>query len=217
MPTIQQAQIAAGKDGFVGRQGVERFDNPELSVFEAMAEQYVKEFADNATQRLNADNSSHTGKLEESIRYETTDGRYNKDLRIYVLEYYKFVDKGVQGFINKSINSPYKFRGTWVSKSHREAILKWIREGRKKIVVRDVQKYGKTRQESKAIDPAKRQERLAYLIARKSKREGIKGTGFWTKAFEETFKDFGVQMAKALGEDIRIDLRAIVNEVKKKR
>jgi hypothetical protein len=217
MPTIEQAQIAAGKDGFLDRQGVERFDNPDLSVFEAMAALYAQEFIDRAKDNLNRDNSTQSGFLERSMRFETTDGRYNKDLRIYVLEYYKFVDKGVQGFINKSINSPYKFRGTWVSKSHREAILKWMREGRKKIVARDVQKYGKTRQETKAIDPAKRQERLAYLIARKSKREGIKGTGFWTKAFEETFKDFGVQMAKALGEDIRIDLRAIVNEVKKKR
>lgn len=214
MPTIQQAQAAALRQGFFDTLGESEIQTPSLSTFEAMLALYANEFINKAKDRLNADNKNSTGKLSSSIRFETKRMGRAYNLSIFVLDYYKFVDEGVQGVKDKSVKSPYKFKYANPSKSHVEAIRKWMRENRTKIKVSDV-KYGKTKQESKAIDPRKKEKSLAYIIARSSKLKGIKGNGFWSKSFDETFKDFGVQMSKALGEDIRIDLRNAVKEIKK--
>lgn len=214
MPTIQQAQAKALREGFFDSLGDAQIQTPSLSTLEAMLALYAQEFITAAQNRLNSDNSNSTGKLSDSIRFETKRMGKVYNLSIFVLDYYKFVDQGVQGVKNKSIKSPYKFNYINPSKSHVAAINKWVSENRSKIRVSDM-KYGKTPQEAKAIDPVKKQNTLAYLIARKQKREGIKGTGFWTKPFEETFKDFNSNMAIALGEDIRIDIRNAVKELKK--
>lgn len=214
MPSIQEAQAKALREGFFDTLGETQISSPTLSIFEAMLALYAEEFTNRAIDNLNASNSVASGKLSDSIRFETKRMGRGYNLSIYVLDYYKFVDQGVQGVKNKSVKSPYKFNYINPSKTHVAAISKWISENRGKIRVSDM-KYGKTRQEKKAIDPVRKQNTLAYLIARSSKIKGIKGTGFWTKAFDETFKDFAVQMSKALGEDIKIDLRNAVKELKK--
>lgn len=214
MPSIREAQAKVLRTGFLDTLGEGQIQTPSLSTFEAMLALYAEEFISKAQDRLNADNKVASGKLSSSIRFETKRMGRAYNLSIFVLDYYKYVDAGVQGVKDKSINSPYKFKYANPSKSHVEAIRKWIRENRSKIKVSDI-KYGKTKQERKAIDPAKKERSLAYIIARSSKLKGIKGNGFWSKSFDETFKDFGVQMSKALGEDIRIDLRNAVKELKK--
>jgi len=216
MPSIAQAQAKLLGGDFLDTLGDEQTATPKLNTVEAMLALYAEEFVNKAKDNLNADNSVNSAFLRDSIRFETTTfGRLFK-VTLYVADYFDYINQGVKG-VKGSQNTPYKFKGLWVSKSHRDAIEKWIVRNRLTANSKDVKKYGATKRESKAIpygDKGRRQ--LAYLIARSIKRKGITGTGFWTKAFDSTFADFGQQMSKALGEDIKIDLRNMVKRIKKK-
>jgi len=186
MPSIAQALAKLLGGDFLDTLGDEQTAAPKLNTVEAMIALYAEEFINKAKDNLNASNTTQTGKLESSIRFETkTLGRSYK-LTLFVADYYDYINQGVKG-VKGSQNTPYKFKFINPSKTHVEAIRKWMREGRKKIQVSDI-KYGKTKQESKAIDPVKKERQLAYLIARSIKRKGITGTGFWTKAFDSTIR-----------------------------
>lgn len=218
MPTIAQAQTKFLREGGLNSLGIDRPENPKLGTVEAMLELYAKEFIKAANDNLNNDNSVNTGALSDSIEFEITRMGTDFNLKLLVADYYDYVNKGVQGKgrKNKNKTSPYKFQYITPSKSHVEAIRNWIKEGRHKVKVSDI-KYGKTRQEGKAIPQAKKEQSLAYIIARSIKQKGLRATGFWDKAFDETFKDLGLQLSKALGVDISIDLNNLVQGVKKKR
>jgi hypothetical protein len=219
MPTIQQAQAKALDKGFLDNLGSNQFTAPNLNTVEAMISLYAEEFLKAAQDNLNKDNKNQTGKLADSIRFETKFMKRGFKIDFFAADYYDFVNEGVKGVgsKNKNMTSPYKFKFISPSRSHVEAIMKWMTEGRKKIVAKDVKKYGKSKQESKAVDPAKKQRSLAYIIARSTKIKGIKRTGFWSNAFDDTFKDFGLQMSKALGKDIRVDLQSMRKQVNKKK
>ena len=66
---------------------------------------------------------------------------------------------------------------------------------------------------AKAMQP----RTLAFLIARKIKRQGLPYTGFWERSVNETFKDFDIKMSEALGIDIAVNLQNMVKEIKTKK
>ena len=216
MPSIAKAQQKALQSGFLDNLGTGRTGSPRLNTVEAMLSLYAEEFIKKANDNLNKDNSVSTGKLGDSIEFQIDSFGTAFSMKLLALDYYDFVNKGVKGVKGSGITSPYSFKTINPSKSHVEAIRKWIKENKSKVKVTDI-KYGKTRQESKAIPYEKRLDQLAYIIARSSKKKGIKGTGFWDNAFDTTFKDFAVQMSKALGADIQVDLNNLVQGIKKKR
>lgn len=216
MPSIAKAQQKALQSGFLNNLGTGRTTSPRLSTVEAMLALYAEEFIKSANDNLNKDNSVSTGKLGDSIEFEIQSLGTAFKMQLLVLDYYDFVNKGVKGVKGSGISSPYSFKTINPSKSHVEAIRKWIKENKSKVKVTDI-KYGKTRQESKAIPYDKKVTQLAYIIARSSKKKGIKGTGFWDKAFDKTFADFELQMSKALGVDVQVDLQQLVQGMKKKR
>ena len=211
MPTIQQAQKRLGSKAYAT--GEAKGEQVELLTMEAMLAEYFQEFATKAENNLKKANAISTGALSESIRPETTISPNGISFKIYVNDYYKFVDQGVKGLgkNNRNTTSPYKFKFLNPSKTHVEAIRKWIRENGIKARVTDVKKYGALGQEKK--EP--KDKTLARIIARSIKSKGLKRTGFWSDAFDTTFKDFGPKMAQAMGADIRIDLRNMIKEVKK--
>lgn len=215
MPTIAQAQAKALQGGFLNGLGSDRgsFKAPNLNTVEAMLALYAEEFLKAADDNLNKNNSVQSGSLSDSFRFEVKFMGRKVQMLFYAADYYDYVNEGVQG-VKGGLNttSPYKFKFLTPSLTHVQAIEKWIREGKKKIQVRDI-KYGKTKQESKAIT----EKNLAYVIARAIKRRGLKRTGFWSEAFDDTFKDFGLQMAKVLGVDIRVDLQQMAKELKTKK
>ena len=215
MPSIAKAQQKALQSGFLNNLGTGRTSSPRLSTVEAMLALYAEEFIKAANDNLNADNSTSTGKLGDSIEFELQGTNTAFNMQLLVLDYYDFVNKGVKGVKGSGISSPYSFKHINPSKSHVEAIRKWIKENRNKVKVTDI-KYGKTRQETKAIPYEKKLDQLAYIIARSNKKKGIKGTGFWDKAFDNTFRDFAVQMSKALGVDVQVDLNQLVQGIKKR-
>lgn len=221
MPTIAQAQAKALQGGFFEGLGASRsdFTAPNLRTVEALMALYAEEFQNRFVDNLNRENKVTTGGLADSFTFEAKFLGRGFKVQFIVADYYDYVDKGVQGVGpgNQNSTSPYKFKGAWVSRSHQEAIRKWIKSNRGLVVARDVNKYGRTKQESKAIDPVKKEKSLAYVIARSTKKKGLKQTGVWSDAFNDTFKDFAVQMSQALGVDIVVDLKQMEKNVKLKK
>ena len=221
MPTIAQAQAKALQSGFFEGLGASRsdFTAPNLRTVEALMALYAEEFQNRFIDNLNRENKVTTGGLADSFTFQAKFLGRGFTVQFFVADYYDYVDKGVQGVGpgNQNSTSPYKFKGAWVSKSHRIAIEKWIIKNRLTATRKDVNKYGRTRRESKAIPAERGRQSLAYAIAAATKKKGLKQTGVWSDAFNDTFKDFAVQMSKALGVDIVVDLKQMEKNVKLKK
>lgn len=190
----------------------------ELSDMEKLLAGYIERFLNKAADNLNKTNSVTTGNLLDSLDFNIVSNRNGYTINFTALDYYKFVDKGVRGAGRslKNSTSPYKFKYITPSKSHVTAIEKWIIRNRLTATRKDVNKYGRVGRERKAIDPTKGRQTLAYIIARSIKRDGLYETGFWSDAFEDTFKDFGVKMSEALGKTITVNLQQMAEDIKGK-
>ena len=112
--------------------------------------------------------------------------------------------QGVDGTKNINTTSPFRFKYGNPSRKHVKAIQKWILQNNVKARAADVKKYGKVGGERRIGDKT-----LAYIIAKSIKQKGLKRTGFWSKAWDATFKDFNQQIAAAVGNDIQITLQTM--------
>lgn len=191
--------------------GAARTDTPTLGTVEAMLSLYAEEFIKRAQLNLQENNSTQTGGLEDSLTFTVTRMGTSYTMQLLVNDYYDYVNKGVQGKGKNNMNriSPYKFRFLTPSRTHVEAIRKWLKEGKKKITASDVKRYGKIKQEQKGIE----QEDLAYAIAKSMKSKGLRATGFWDDALK-VFGDLDQKLSEALGQDIVIDLKNITAGLK---
>jgi hypothetical protein len=215
--TIAQAQAKISASDYEGWGVAKSVFVPRKSIplaLQVVAE-YIEAFERAADDRLNAMDRIDTGSLASSIRFETTETVNGIIIEVFVNDYYKFVDKGVRGVGpgNKNNTSPYKFRYANPSKSHIEAMRGWIRRNGLKSRAKDVQKYGRIGREKRQPEDM----RLAQIIARSIKMKGLKRTGFWEDSINETFKDFDIKMAEALGIDIAVNLKNMVKEIKTKK
>lgn len=210
--TIAQAQSEFLKSGGF-RGGMDRPSPTELSAIEEELSNYITTFLNKASDNLKKTNSVTTGALDESLSFELIPTSNGYLINFKALEYFKFVDKGVRGAgaSRKNNTSPYSFKYITPSKSHVTAIEKWIIRNRLTATRRDLK--GRTTRESKAIDPTKGRQQLAYIIAKSIKREGLYETGFWSDAFDETFKDFGAKMSAALGKTITVNLEQMKEDL----
>jgi hypothetical protein len=213
MASIAQAQEAFLKAGGLETGGIDRPAMRQVDPMQEILSKYIVEFLNTASDNLNKTNSITTGNLENSLDFDITRtaGGYRIDFK--ALDYYKFVDKGVRGAgtSRKNNTSPYSFKYITPSKSHVTAIEKWIIRNRLTATARDLK--GRTGRERKAIDPAKGRRTLAYIIAKSIKRDGLYETGFWSDAFDQTFKDFGAEMSKALGQTITVSLEQMKTDL----
>jgi hypothetical protein len=211
--TIAQAQAEFLKQGGLNGGGMLREDVAELSELEKELSNYITTFLTTASDNLNKTNSVTTGELDRSLSFELVPNKGGYLINFKALEYFKFVDKGVRGAgaSRKNNTSPYRFRYITPSKSHVTAIEKWIIRNRLTATARDLK--GRTGRERKAIDPAKGRRTLAYIIAKSIKRDGLYETGFWSDAFDQTFKDFGVKMSAALGRSITVNLEKMKEDL----
>jgi hypothetical protein len=232
MPTIAQAQAKFLREGgpkggtskggvYVVKQGKNKADfskvSGNLGVVQAMIAEYIAEFIKNAEDNLKESNSNTTGALTDSLDFDLTTTATGYTINLNALDYYKFVDEGVRGAGRslKNNTSPYKFKFLNPSKSHVTAIEKWIIRNRLVSRVSDIQKYGATKRESKSIGPTKGRRGLAYVIAKSIKNDGLRATNFFTDALNDTFKDFGQNLSKALGASITINLQQMADQFKK--
>jgi hypothetical protein len=210
--TIAQAQSEFLKSGGF-RGGIDRPSEGELSAIEQELSNYITAFLNKASDNLNKNNSITTGELDRSLSFEVIPTGNGYLVNFKALEYFKFVDKGVRGAgsSRKNNTSPYSFKTITPSKSHVTAIEKWIIRNRLTATAKNLK--GRTKRESKAIDPNKGRRDLAYIIAKSIKRDGLYETGFWSDAFDETFKDFGQKMSTALGKAITVNLEQMKEDL----
>ena len=213
MASIKEAQDRFFQAGGFDFGGTEKAAMNQVDPMQEILSRCIVDFLNTASDNLEKTNSISTGKLNESLDYNIV--RTNNGYRIdfTALEYFKFVDKGVRcaGASRKNSTSPYRFKYITPSKSHVTAIEKWIILNRMTATARDLK--GRTGRERKAIDPTKGRQQLAYIIAKSIKRDGLYETGFWSDAFDQTFKDFGQKMSKALGQTITVNLEQMKEDL----
>jgi len=222
MPTIAQAQAKLGASDYESWGVLKSAFVPKNSIPLALqlVAEYVEAFERRVDNELKRANKINTGSLASSIRYETSETANGIIISVFVNDYYKFIDKGVQGTGpgSKNTTSPYKYKDKAPPVVE---ILKWLRRnvnaGRNEDQQRKLSKLQKKRRSIKAATERIQPRTLAFLISRKIKRVGLPYTGFWERSINETFKDFDVKMSQALGIDIRVNLENMVKEIKTKR
>ncbi len=208
MPSIQKAQAAALSElGGIG-ENKNLFSPVTLSVVEKVLAQYGAEFAIKVREKLNQAQNVASGKLSDNITPEIVTEATSVVLKIRLLDYYDYVNKGVKG-VKSSRNapgSPYQYKNLGMSQEGRTSLRKYIESGRAKINTAQNQKGGLIGNEKKkkSLIDAK-VDTLAYLI----KAFGIKGSKYFEKAFNETFKDLESVLVEAAGADILLTLSGI--------
>jgi len=227
MASIKQAQESLGSDFTVG--GISRGAELEFNAVEAVMTQAALEFIQLAKKRLTQRGKIDTGNLSDIVVSELTNKAgsysitigYNK--KNPASKYYDFNDKGVKGIggfkgvlprgFKEPTNSPYSFKNLKLSSGFIDSITRWyirhkqyIRNDDQRKNLSGLQRKRKTL--GTVVSETEKIRGLAIATARNIKRKGISRTGFFEDNIEEAFgKDFQVKLAKALGQDIVINIK----------
>lgn len=218
--SIAKAQIRELQQSFIQSIGDTEFDkvnSKDLPILERVLAIYGQAFNTRITKILDEENITSSGKLANPAEPLLT-----KFGTGYILsvgyekgseqdKYFRFINKGVLGTTNEKAdpNTPYKFDKAkkYVNIG---AVEKWLGYNKLKTVA--VKKYTKLGVETKAIESKKS---LAFVIARSIHRKGITSTYYFDRAVSQIFnKDFVADVALAVGGDVQIQIKQIVNEVK---
>lgn len=208
--SLRQLQDKALKDNSLELIGADELSFAPISMDAVQAALYelAIEFMLEAKKNLDIADKVSKGALMDSII--PTSIEINGEvltIGISVLEYYKFVDKGVKGWQSGGGNSPYQFKapsgGKHDGKSKFvEAIREWvIREG---IKTSAASTKGKSR-DSKRKSKKKFTDtntRTAIIIAGNIRKRGLEPTHFWTKTEDEMMKRIKDKFKVALKVDI---------------
>jgi len=195
----QLNEIAKGKlsgDIEFGDNKVIDLNDVTLSFFERYSAIYVKAIAES----INNKGVVASGKMLKGVDPEVS--KDGNTLRIYMANYYDFVNKGVKGVDSSknAPNSPYKYKTYGMSEEGRKSIKQYIQSGKAKIKVatrkNTVNAVGKEKKKVSLLDL--KTDALVYLI----KKYGIKTTNFFDEATdkvqEEMIKDLGEVMAQTI-------------------
>ena len=202
--------IAKGKlngDIEFGDNKVIDLNDVTLSFFERYSAIYVKAIAES----INKNEVVASGKMLKGVDPEVS--KDGNTLRIYMANYYDFVNKGVKG-VDKSSknapNSPYKYKTYGMSESGRKSIKQYIQSGKAKIKIATkkstVNAVGLEKKKVSLLDL--KTDALVYLI----KKYGIKTTNFFDEATEQVEKE----MIEDLGEVMRQTIVIQIGNPKKK-
>ena len=200
--------IAKGKlsgDIEFGDNKVIDLNDVTLSFFERYSAIYVKAIA----QSINNKGVVASGKMLKGVDPEVS--KDGNTLRIYMANYYDFVNKGVKGFKSGQPNSPYSFKSAYPSMNGPmvTAIQKWVK--RNALSQRnETQKYklSKLQKKRKSVAQLNTGRTTAYLIARKIKQRGLPKTGFFDNAVDQVFnQQFYDKMGKAVGADLVVYIK----------
>ena len=154
------------------------------------------EFINSAVDNLAAADRVSTGGLSESIKPSEIIVMGKKmTIEISVLDYYKFIDKGVKGWQSGNpSDSPYSFKppaGKSGKKSSEmvTAIRKWlIKEGLKAKATSKNPKNAISARESRRQKITDTATSTAIMIAGIVRKRGLKKTNFWTDAEDKASK-----------------------------
>ena len=167
-------------------------------------ERYLNSFGKQVVNRAKGNIQKAKGggtALEQSISFKVVTDTDGFKVQFYMADYGTFVDKGVSGnkkqqkfkdYKNKVITSPYKY----TTKQPPSGVLdKWV--VRKGIAPRD--------EKGRFI----KRKSLVFLIARKIKRDGIKGISFFQKPLALGLRQFGKDLLSNVKEDIIAGLTTV--------
>ena len=215
-----QNEIAANEALLNELSKLEEIGTNNLPATERTIIEYAVEFIKKVQENLKELNKIDTGSLVKDVakgELINQSGVYSIEIGYPVssksAKYYDFVNKGVQGFISKSPNSPYKFRNAMPSSNGPMvlALQKWMKRNgmlsRKETASTTKSGLQRKRQSIAQLDSSRQG---AWLLARKIKSRGLPKTGFFDDAIDEYFGDtFGAAMAKAVGADIRVGVKQV--------
>ena len=164
-------------------------------------QRYLDSFGKQVVKDANGILSSQKGNtaLSKSIRFKVEKDSQGFTTKFYMLDYGTFVDKGVsgnkikRGYINTegfAASTPYSYK----SKQPPANILaKWVaKKGLK----------GRDKKTGRYISNMS----LAFLIARKIKRDGIQGISFFQKPLGIRYGELKTELLKVLKLDIEMYL-----------
>lgn len=194
--SFNKAQSDMLADGFLnGLGGSKKVEGVNLSATVRKLVELGGFLIVDASTNLDKSGSNTTGKLSSSLKVLAPVKRGTATaVDIELLDYYKFIDKGVKG--TKGGRGAFSFKSSNPSKKMVSEIGSWMKE--RGMRVQNVkQTYKKTEAKGKAVS----QVNSAYAMARSIKMKGIKPTGFLSKAIVKTEKKMG-ELGKAFKADI---------------
>ena len=212
MPTnLGKAQQNAISSGFLNKVGADK-DTFEIEVAANLLEQYGEEFVRVLAENIRSKGLVSSGALADNIFPQMSDN--GKKLTIRMLDYYDFVNEGVQGVRNSrnAAGSPYKFKNYGMNSEGRKSIRQYIQSGKAKVSSTMNDKARGIGLERRGVKFAEKKslidrqvDNLVYMI----KRFGIKKTNYFTDTIKTVFADFEAQMGEALGLDVKINLESL--------
>ena len=139
---------------------------------------------------------SAKGKLYNAIDYDVSVGPNSLSVKFPFMkdiDYAKYIDKGVRGKTSSygvSKNSPFRFgSGTGKKGGLRKGIFKWIKA--KRFQFRD--------EEGKFLS----YKSMTFLISRKIYNKGIPAKKFFTRSFDEGYKNLPDEIVEAFALDVK--------------
>jgi len=190
---------------------VSRMQVVDMKGVDKILSEYANKFKTNLVASIKTKQITASGRMQspDNLYFdlvEESDG--GRTLNIYVVEYAKFVDKGVKGW-GSSKNapfSPYSYSNPAKTSSNgefRRSIKEYIESGKAKIRVSDVRKYGAVGGEKKKLSLIDAKvNKLMYLI----RRFGIKTTNFLQQPIDESFRGLETKIADEFAFNISVKL-----------
>jgi hypothetical protein len=225
---MRKEQAAFIADRFLDRfkDGYDIVDENNLPVLQQYLNAAGKQFQLLIKANLDADGSISTGALYDipfKLAYgdsgqTTLEVGYAEGSK--QIKYYDFVNQGVKGVGGKNAKpkpntGKYKFKNKRAGYFMANRIIKWLANAKFSTKVESTTLSASTKKKrslSAMSDAAASRRKLSFQIATAIKRDGLRGTGFFDKAFKETFNsDFYNGLALAVVTDLQLTIRTYGN------
>lgn len=190
---------------------VNRMQVVDMKGVDAILSEYAEKFKTNLVASIKRHQVTASGDMQspDNLYFDLVEeSNGSRTLNIHVVEYAKFVDKGVKGW-GSSKNapaSPYSYHNPAKTSSNgefRKSIKRYIESGNAKVRVSDVRKYGAVGGEKKKLSLIDlKVNKLMYLI----RRFGIKTTNFLQQPLEQSFKGLEKKIADEYAVNISVKL-----------
>lgn len=167
----------------------------KLKHTEEALRKFAKAVIKQARTRLTKEGHNVSSKLYNSLDYALDVDNGSAYLLFSMMPYGEFIDKGVRGTKSSPIGtakSPFKYKESSAvmgMEYHTGTFAEWAK--RKRIRLRDDKgKFKKGNYKS-----------IGFVIARSVKEKGIKPSFFFTKPFEQQFKNLPKELVESFGLD----------------
>jgi hypothetical protein len=162
--------------------------------------EYEQTITDSLIKSLENNNKIAGGMLAQSIDAKTKIFGQSISLQVYMNDYWKFIDRGVNGTVNK-VGSEYSFKKKNLKAGVMEKFIRnrGIKQYKSKSgnVIFDV---------NKAKDKSKGYKTLAFLLGRGVSKFGIKPTNFVEDGISGIERQLEADLLEAVGRQIEVQL-----------